>query len=139
MTSGRFLLDTCAVIWVVEDQAISPDAMSALGREAAEGRPVMVSPMSAWERGMLVAKGRLSSPLDPKAWFRRLAARPEVALADLTADILTDASFLPGPIHRDPADRIIIATARTLDLTLVTRDRLILDYAAAGHVRALPC
>ena len=137
--AGRFLLDTCAVIWIVEDQAISPDAMSALNREAAEGRPVMVSPISAWERGMLAARGRLSSPLDPKAWFGRLAARPEVALADLTADILTDASFLPQPIHRDPADRILIATARALDLTIITRDRHILEYAEVGHVRALAC
>jgi PIN domain nuclease of toxin-antitoxin system len=47
--------------------------------------------------------------------------------------------MLPGPVHGDPADRILIATARALDLTIVTRDSAILDYSARGHVRALPC
>lgn len=88
---------------------------------------------------MLVAKGRLASPLPPKAWFDRVVETEGVQLAELTPDILTDASFLPGPIHRDPADRILIATARAQDLTIVTRDRLILEYAAKGHVRALAC
>ena len=77
--------------------------------------------------------------MPPKAWFARLIAQPEVELAELSPEIFTDASFLPGNIHNDPADRIIIATARALDLTIVTRDRLILDYGKAGHVRVLAC
>ena len=68
-----------------------------------------------------------------------LSAPSGVVLQGLTADILIDSSLLPGEIHGDPADRIIIATARALDLTVVTRDRHILDYAARGHVRALAC
>ena len=66
-------------------------------------------------------------------------ALPAMALEPTTPAIFVDSSFLPGPIHRDPADRIIVATARALDLTVVTSDRLILDYAARGHVRALAC
>jgi PIN domain nuclease of toxin-antitoxin system len=46
---------------------------------------------------------------------------------------------LPGRLHDDPIDRILVATARREGLTLITRDRAILDYAAQGHVRALPC
>ena len=60
-------------------------------------------------------------------------------LADLTPAIFIDSSFLPGQPPRDPADRIIIATARENDLTILTRDRLILEYAKAGNVRALAC
>jgi PIN domain nuclease of toxin-antitoxin system len=138
-TSGRLLLDTCAIIWIVEDMPVGEEAARAIDEAAAEGGRVLISPITAWERAILIAKGRLSSTLEPKRWFERLLARPEVALAAMSPDILTDASFLPGSVHGDPADRIIIATARALDLTIVTRDRAILDYAKQGHVRALAC
>ena len=137
--NGRLLLDTCALIWVVEDAWLEPAAKAAILREVTEGRPIMVSPITAWERGLLAAKGRLTSPVDPRTWFRRVAARPEIELTDLTADILIESCFLPGALHRDPADRILIATARALDLTLVTRDGPILKYAGDGHVRVLAC
>lgn len=136
---GRLLLDTCAIIWIVEDMPMGEDAVRAIDEAAASGERVLISPITAWERAILVAKGRLSSTIEPKKWFERLLARPEVVLATMSPDILTDASFLPGNVHGDPADRIIIATARALDLTIVTRDRHILEYAGAGHVRALAC
>ena len=136
---SRLLLDTCAVIWTVEGAAMDRRAIEAIDHATAAGGRVLVSAITAWERGLLVAKGRLASPLPPILWFQRLLARPEIELADLSPDILTDASFLPGTLHGDPADRIIIATARAQDLTVVTRDRLILDYAAAGHLRAIAC
>jgi PIN domain nuclease of toxin-antitoxin system len=88
---------------------------------------------------MLVAKGRVVSRLTPKAWFSRVLAQPMIKVAEMTIDILTDASFLPPIVHGDPADRILIATARALDLTLVTHDRAILRYAALGHLSAIAC
>lgn len=133
------LLDTCAVIWMGEDAPIAPAAVAAMDAAETNGTPVLISPISAWERGMLVSKGRLRSPLSPKAWFDRILGVGGIKLAPLSPDILADASFLPEPLHRDPADRIIIATARALDLTIVTRDKLILDYAAQGHVRVIAC
>lgn len=136
---NRLLLDTCALIWLVEGEPLSEQALAAVDQSYVDGVPVMVSPFSAWERGMLISKGRLASPIPPLAWFDRLLERPELALAELSPAILTHASFLPGKPHNDPADRIMIATARERDLTLVTRDEAILSYAAQGHVRALPC
>lgn len=133
------LFDTHALIWTVDDQPISLAAQVAINSANAAGRPIYVSPISAWERGMLVAKGRVTSPLTPKAWFQLVLASPQIALAELTTEILTDSSFLPPPMHGDPADRILVATARALNLTLITRDRAILRYAAQGHVRALAC
>ena len=133
------LLDTCAMIWMGEDAPVAPAAVAAMDKAGTDGTPVLVSPISAWERAMLVAKGRIRSPLSPKAWFDRILNIGGLKLAPLSPDILADASFLPEPLHRDPADRIIIATARALDLTIITRDTLILDYAAQGHVRAIAC
>ena len=60
-------------------------------------------------------------------------------MADLSPEILSDSCLLPGKPPRDPADRMIISTARHQDLTIITRDRLILAYAGEGHVRAIAC
>lgn len=136
---SRLLLDTHALIWIAEGMPIDPGARKAIGFAAEKSEPLYVSPITAWERGMLVAKGRVASRLSPKEWFARVLDHPLIALAEMTIDILTDASFLPGPVHGDPADRILIATARKLDLTLVTHDRPILRYAALGHLSALEC
>ncbi|MGV8938844.1 MAG: hypothetical protein ACOH2J_17130 [Allorhizobium sp.] len=57
----------------------------------------------------------------------------------MTADTFIACCFLPQPIHRDPIDRILIATAREQDLTIITRDRAILSYGALGHVKVLAC
>jgi PIN domain nuclease of toxin-antitoxin system len=62
-----------------------------------------------------------------------------VQLAPMSADLLIDSSFLPGKPPRDPADRIIAATARDHGCTLLTRDRALIDYAAQGHIRVLSC
>jgi PIN domain nuclease of toxin-antitoxin system len=137
--STRLLLDTCAAIWITEDAPLAQEAVDAIDGAFHEGRSIFVSPITAWERGVLVAKGGLASPISPHAWFSRLIVDAGFAVADLSAEILIDFSFLPGAIHSDPADRILVATARAMDLVVVTRDRKILGYADQGHVRALAC
>ena len=77
--------------------------------------------------------------MEPAIWFRTFATQTWLTLAPLTPDILIQSSFLPGQPPRDPADRIIAATARTLGYRVVTRDRLLLGYAEAGHLEAIPC
>lgn len=135
----KLLLDTCAAIWITEDEQLSPDATLEINRAAAEGRPVYLGVYTAWERAMLSARQKLTSPLSSKVWFDRFTALPGVEVVPLTSDILIESCFLPGEVHGDPADRILIATARALDLTIVTRDRQILAYCDRGHVRALAC
>ncbi|HCV25099.1 MAG TPA: PIN domain nuclease, partial [Candidatus Latescibacteria bacterium] len=68
---------------------------------------------------------------------RQALSSPGLSLAPLTPDIALASSRLPGEIHGDPADRMLIATARSLGATLVTRDRRILEYSQAGHVTTL--
>ena len=100
---------------------------------------VSVSPISAWELGLLSARGKLPATQSPATIFADVLASPGVKVEALTPGVLIDSSFLPGVLHRDPADRILIATARALDLMLMTRDEAILEYASRGHVRALAC
>jgi PIN domain nuclease of toxin-antitoxin system len=133
------LLDTCAVIWVAEDQPISERAALALDEAHAADQFVYVSPITAWEVGLLVARGRLTTIIKPQLWFERLLDVPNVRLADMSPDLLISSSFLPGEPPRDPADRIVAATAREYGYTLMTRDRLLLDYAEQGHIQAVCC
>ena len=83
-------------------------------------------------------RGRLALRLPPKAWFRELS-EAGVRIAPLTPEVMIDSSFLPGNLHRDPADRILAATAREFGYRLMTRDRPLLAYAEAGHLQAIPC
>lgn len=133
------LLDTCAAIWLAEDEPVADAAVQALNQAAGAGVAVFVSPMSAWELGMLVAKGRLTLAMTPLTWFERLLRIPGMQRAELDAETLIAASFLPGEPPPDPADRIIAATARAGGYRLVTRDRRLLAYAEQGHLAALAC
>jgi PIN domain nuclease of toxin-antitoxin system len=132
------LLDTCVVIWFLDGQLPSA-ARTALANAAAKGNDVFVSPICAWELGLLVSRGRLRLSMTPVDWFERLLAAPGIALAELSPRLLVHSSFLPGTPPRDPADRIIAATARANGYCIMTRDRQLLDYAAEGHVKALAC
>lgn len=134
------LLDTCAAIWLaVGDPTFSKAGLDTLTEARRKGMPIVVSPISAWEIGLLNARGRLPLLMEPQAWFKALLALPGIELAPLNPEILIQCSFLPGTPPRDPADRIIVATARSQGYRLVTRDGLLLDYAEAGHVEAVAC
>jgi PIN domain nuclease of toxin-antitoxin system len=137
--TGRLLLDTCAIIWIALNEPIKPEARAAMNAAFAAEEKVRISPISAWELGVLSAKGRLAAAMSPISIFGEVIATAGIRVEALSPEVLIESSFLPGTLHRDPADRILIATARTFDLTLVTRDQAILDYARQGHVRALDC
>jgi PIN domain nuclease of toxin-antitoxin system len=132
------LLDTCAMIFIGNASGIDDAADCEIGRAATENR-LFVSPMSAWEIGVGVAKGRLMLPQGPLEFFQRFLRLMKVQLCAVSPEILVGSSNLPGRLHGDPMDRILISSARHLDMVLVTRDRPILDYGADGHLRTLAC
>jgi PIN domain nuclease of toxin-antitoxin system len=133
------LLDTNAAIWIMRDEPISRTALDAMNGARQSSTDVFVSPITALEVGQLVSRNRLNLGATPRGWFQRLLAIPGMRLADLSPDILIASSFLPGTPPRDPMDRILIATARELAATLVTRDRAIIAYGELGHVRVVAC
>jgi PIN domain nuclease of toxin-antitoxin system len=133
-----FLLDTCAALWIVADE-ISEATVLMLDEARDTGLPTYVSPVTAWEIGNLVRKGRFKSSYTPHAWFERLMSTPNTELVELTPKVLLESSFLPGHLHKDPADRIIAATAREFGLTVMTRDRSLLAYANEGYLSAVEC
>jgi PIN domain nuclease of toxin-antitoxin system len=139
MKTNGLLLDTCAVIWLSHGEPVARQAIDRIRQARQADQVIGVSIMSAWELGMLVSKGRLPSVREPRRWFDEFIQVGKATIAEVTSRILVDASFLPVPVHNDPTDRIIIATARERDLAIVTRDRAILAYADQGHVQAVPC
>lgn len=133
------LLDTCAVIFISEGETLKSNAVEVLDKAHQAGTPTYISPITAWEVGLLAARKRVQLVTTPQRWFARLFEFPNMRLADLSPDLLIASSFLPGKPPRDPADRIILATARDLGCTLITRDRALLDYGEQGHVRVVGC
>jgi PIN domain nuclease of toxin-antitoxin system len=99
-------------------------------------RQVCVSAISILEISRLVALGQyaLGSSIDD--FLAEATTDDGLILLDLTPHILIESTRLPGEIHRDPSDRILVATAREYGLTLVTRDKLLLRYAKQGHLNA---
>ncbi|MBL8554226.1 MAG: type II toxin-antitoxin system VapC family toxin [Phenylobacterium sp.] len=134
--SRAILLDTCALIWLTNGDALRPEAVAELRSMSAD--QVVVSPISAWEVGQLVSKGRLRLAADPLTWFKD-AVSDGLTIAALPPSVLVAASFLPGDSLRDPADRMLAATARAFGYRLMTRDRPLLDFAAQGHLQAIAC
>jgi len=128
------LLDTCALLWLANGAEMSPASRTAVAKQN-----IHLSPISAWEIANLVRKSRLAITLPVASWFRQTATKMAAATPQLSVEILASSCTLPGSPPDDPADRIIIATAREADMIVVTRDRQILEYSRAGHVRALVC
>ena len=132
------LLDTCAAIFIVDDR-LNQASSDALTQAWLEGLQTFLSPISAWEVGLLASRGRFKSPDPPLKWIQRVLDLPNVSLAELPPRVLLESSLLPGSPPRDPADRIIAATAREFSFTVMTRDRVLLGYAKEGHLSAIEC
>ena len=127
------LLDTHVLVWWVNGDRLSPVAKSAID-EARKGGGIGVSSISAWEIAMLVAGGRLALSMDVGAWLAAVEAIDGVRFVPVDNAIALGAVALPGEFHKNPADRLIVATARVLGAELVSADERIRAYP---HVRAV--
>ena len=138
MPSEPLLLDTHYWIWLQAGtrQEFNPSVLKAI-LDAAESGNLLLSVISVWELGILEAKGRVQLHAPCEQWVREALAMPGLSLAPLTPEIALASSRLPPPFHGDPADRIIVATARALGARLVTRDSKIREYGRRHHVAIL--
>ena len=129
----RYLLDTHVWIWAKENPADVPKHVKDLILNPAS-MPVGLSAISPWEAAKKASGGKLTLSAPIRQWLTDAVREPFVRLLPLTIDVAYESNHLPGDFHRDPADQIIVATARQYDLTLITADRRILAYR---HVRTL--
>ena len=118
---------------------ISPESRAAISAAQAQNIGLFVSPITAWEIGILVARSRVQLTQPPDVWVERLLEWPGIRLAPMPPAVLIASNFLPGSPPRDPADRIIAATARAYDHAVITRNGELSDYANAGHIDLIAC
>lgn len=127
------MLDTQVwVWWTTNHPRLSPSHRQVIEQGEPDG--VAVSAISVWEVAMLVCKGRLDLGEQVQAWLDRVISLPTLHLVPPSPQILLDSTLLPGNFHADPADRIIVATARAHASPLLTTDQKILRYE---HVRSI--
>jgi len=121
------VLDTHIWVWWVHGDDRLTKAQTEL-ITANEADIIGVSAISCWEVAKLVEYGRLVLPCSLEEWFDQALSYPGVQLMELTPEIVIESTRLPGEFHRDPADQIIVATARVNNCPLVTSDSKISKY-----------
>ena len=130
----KYLLDTHTwVWWNMEPQKLSRKARSAI-EDTQRYSEILLSAISPWEFCKLLEKERIGISCDPEEWMSQALRMPKLRLVPLTPAIAYRSTILPKPFHDDPADQIIVATAREENATLISKDQLIRDYP---HARTL--
>jgi len=126
-----YLLDTHTWIW----WHMRPDRLSTTVKDLITGTEsydeILLSAISPWEFCKLLERGRLSISGDPAVWLDTALCMPKLRLVPLSPRIALKSTTLPPPFHNDPADQIIVATAREEDAIILTDDRAISAYSGA--------
>ena len=123
------LLDTHVLLWWLGHRDRLSVAQRRLLDSADADTPLLVSDISLWEVAMLHSLGRIRLSIPLREWLEKAVAPPLVRRQGVSPAIAAEVASLPDSFHRDPADRILVATARILGATLLTRDRRIIDAA----------
>src|SRR5581483_1464765 len=132
------LLDTHCWLWSQLGiiHLLSRAALDAI-RDAASHGNLRISPISIWEVAFLERRGRIGLPVNVRVWVEQALSKPGVSVAPLTPEIMIETVHLPGDLHGDPADRMLVATARITGATLLTKDQRLIRYAKQRHVSAV--
>jgi PIN domain nuclease of toxin-antitoxin system len=127
------VLDTHVWWWgISEPEQLSPLATESIRQ--AQSDQICVASISLWEFAMMVTRGRIRLNISPQTWFEHAIHKVGTRILELIPEIALDACTLPGEFHKDPADRIIVATARVYDCVLMSIDQNIVVYP---HVKLI--
>lgn len=127
----KYLLDTHTWIWWhMHPQKLSEKVLSLIG-DTTKYSELLLSAISPWEFSKLLEKGRIGISYDPEDWIASALDMPKLRLVPLSPVIAYRSTVLPLPFHNDPADQIIVATAREEDATILSKDERILTYQHA--------
>ncbi len=129
----KYLLDTHIWLWMVDDPSRIPDHILPIVSNA-ENYPFSLSAISVWEVAKKVSLGKLQMSVPIRDWIMKATRSPFIDLVPLSIDVSLESTMLPDAFHRDPADQMIVATARYLDLVLLTVDKKIIEYE---HVKTI--
>ncbi|MBW2112782.1 MAG: type II toxin-antitoxin system VapC family toxin [Deltaproteobacteria bacterium] len=130
----KYLLDTHTwVWWYMHPQKLSPKVTNLIG-DTNQYDELLLSAISPWEFCKLLEKGRIAISCNPEDWLNAAFDLPKLRLINLSPVLAYRSTVLPPPFHNDPADQIIVATARQENAVILTKDRAILEYE---HVKSL--
>ena len=129
------LLDTHILIWWLTDATQLSKAQREVLKSASPDGPLHVSDISLWEVAMLHSLGRIRLAMPLRDWLDKAVAPPLVRRQAISPAVAAEVAALPDSFHRDPADRIIVATARILGATLLTRDQRIVAAGLTATLR----
>ncbi len=130
----KYVLDTHAWIWWNMSPAkLSRKARITIGKTDRYSE-MLLAAISIWEFCKLLEKGRIGISCDPEEWISVALQMPKLRVVPLTPSVSYRSTTLPQPFHDDPADQLIVATARDENATIITKDQLIQDYP---HVRTI--
>lgn len=133
------LLDTHIAVWLAEDSPRLKSSTLSLIEIVFHRGDLCLSPISAWEIGLLVSKNKLDLGQSPSAWFNGFVQQFKISVVDITPEIAINSSYLPGKFHGDPADRILVATALAHSTALLSADKEIVSYGKQGFVHVIAC
>ncbi len=119
--------------WAHGDERLPAKYLSYIQEHESDGSGISI--ISCWEVAKLVEYKRITLPLPVDEWLDQALAYPGIQLLELTPRIVVESTQLPGTFHRDPADQMIVATARVYDCPLITVDEKIRAYT---HVKVAP-
>ena len=132
-------MDTHILAWML----LSPEKLSHKTKkvieEAQKNHQLLISVVTLWEIAMLIQKKRLSTLIPLKSFLENIEALPGLHIEPLNSDIIAESVLLPDLLHADPFDRLIVATARCLNSTLLTKDGKILEWANKGYLKTHFC
>lgn len=122
------LLDTHIWFWWVQGHPRLGARHQQILQEARSWQTLAVSAISCWEVAMMIDRGRVETTLGALEWIHQALTPSGIELLPFTPEIAVESIQLPGTFHRDPADQIIVATARIHNVPLLTQDSKIVDY-----------
>lgn len=130
------LLDTHVWIWLMEGNPLLENKYRKMINSAAQDNNVHIAAITTWEVSMLAMKKRIILEKPVLAWLNQALSLPGVELRELSPEVAAESCDLPenSKFHGDPADRLIVATARVYGLTILTHDKKMLSYAKQHYV-----
>ena len=130
----KLILDTHILIWYVEGINLSESQVTLIDQMRGKAS-LYISAISIWEIALLVSRERIALSIDLDQWIQRTTSITGLTFLDLSISILTQSCTLSNYEHKDPADRMIIASARSINAHLMTYDQNIIDYADKGYLK----
>jgi PIN domain nuclease of toxin-antitoxin system len=132
------VLDTHIFLWLINgNNEITTSGFLPTINKAIKDNSIIIPAISLWEISMLVAKQRIVLHKNTLDWLKTATSAPGISVYPISPEVAYESTILPGAFHGDPADRLIVATTRVINGTLLTFDKEILAYSKHGFVKTL--